>query len=185
LKSKKLPLWPGLSDSRIVCVRGAVEIVAIRRVEMWKTDGDDLQVLVTFDVFGVSQATRDRKREGHVPSTWQSVYALTSCHSAPLYLNPVQQQEAKIHGASRSGDRKSHANAHGGSFPRRSAGRCSKVRALKDARPILALRRNLGGQLRYFTSNAGFRHPTYSVKPATNSRDAILGIFQCVFPPLQ
>ncbi|KAF8495883.1 hypothetical protein F5888DRAFT_505098 [Russula emetica] len=31
---------------------------------------------------------------------------------------------------------------------------------------------------KYFTSNAGFRHPMYSVKPATNSRDGILGIFQ-------
>jgi len=31
---------------------------------------------------------------------------------------------------------------------------------------------------KYFTSNAGFRHPMYSIKPASNSREGILGIFQ-------
>ncbi|KAI0260378.1 hypothetical protein BC834DRAFT_549278 [Gloeopeniophorella convolvens] len=31
---------------------------------------------------------------------------------------------------------------------------------------------------RYFTSDAGFRHPLCSVEPAHNSRDAVLAIFQ-------
>lgn len=31
---------------------------------------------------------------------------------------------------------------------------------------------------KYFTSNAGLRHPIYNIKPAINSREGILGIFQ-------
>lgn len=96
-------------------------------------------------------------------------------------------RRSKVYGASRSGDQKSLAISLESSFSRRPAGRSSKVRALKDTCPTLALRRVhliTPRTLRYFTSNAGFRHPMYSVKPATNSRDGILGIFQCASPSL-
>ncbi|KAI0276335.1 hypothetical protein BGY98DRAFT_986404 [Russula aff. rugulosa BPL654] len=31
---------------------------------------------------------------------------------------------------------------------------------------------------RYFTKDAGLRHPFFSIEPATNSRESILGVFQ-------
>lgn len=35
---------------------------------------------------------------------------------------------------------------------------------------------------KYFTSDAGFSHPVCAVKRGPNSRDSVLGIYQCALP---
>jgi hypothetical protein len=55
---------------------------------------------------------------------------------------------------------------------------CSKIFTMMLAPEVSSPRNPV--TLRYFTSDAGFRHPMYSVKPAHNSREGIIAIFQCV-----